>query len=247
MTKALATRPVDLIESAILFIRGERVILDSDLARLYGVTTARLNQQVKRNLERFANDFMFQLTRKEFDALILQFATSKQRGGRRKLPLVFTEHGAIMAANVLNSKRAVQASVQVVRAFIKLRQMLTSNAELARKLSDLERRYDSQFKVVFDAIRQLMSPPVPQRKQIGFTKGRRDERRPVRRLAVVPEEMPLPGSYRPKLASSSIFSAKGAECDSLGQRPRTGVIEIASALKARNNPQSHTYRSSYSI
>jgi len=148
------------------------VILDADLAKLYGVTTARLNQQVKRNLERFPSDFMFELTKKEYESLMLQIATSSvTHGGRRKLPFVFTEHGAIMAANVLNSKTAVQASVQVVRAFIRLRQMLTSNAELARKLSDLERKYDSQFRVVFDAIRQLMTPPEPQRKQIGFAKS----------------------------------------------------------------------------
>ena len=170
MTRALATIPVEPIKNAILFIRGERVILDSDLAGLYGVTTARLNQQVKRNLARFPGDFMFQLTRKEYESLMLQIATSKGRGGRRKIPNVFTEHGAIMAANVLNSKRAVQASVQVVRAFIRLRQMLTSNAELAHKLGEMERQYDAQFKVVFDAIRQLMTPPPPQRKQIGFTR-----------------------------------------------------------------------------
>ena len=160
--------PVERIEKAIYLIRGEKV-LDSDLASLYGVTTARLNQQVTRNIERFPEDFMFQLTNEEFKGLMLQIATSKKgRGGRRKLPLVFTEHGAIMAANVLNSKRAVQASVQVVRAFVRLRQMLASNAELASKLATLEKKYDRQFKVVFDAIRQLMSPPLPGRKQIGF-------------------------------------------------------------------------------
>jgi hypothetical protein len=170
MTKALVQVPGERIENAILLIRGEKVILDADLAKLYGVTTARLNQQVKRNLERFPSDFMFQLTSKEYESLMLQIATSKKRGGRRKLPNVFTEHGAIMAANVLNSKTAVQASVQVVRAFIRLRQMLASNAELARELSEIERKYDAQFKVVFDAIRQLMTPPEPQRKQIGFAK-----------------------------------------------------------------------------
>ena len=148
------------------------MILDADLAKLYGVTTTRLNQQVKRNPERFPSDFMFQLTKKEYESLMLQIATSRvTHGGRRKLPFVFTEHGAIMAANVLNSKTAVQASVQVVRAFIRLRQMLASNAELARKLSDLERKYDSQLRVVFDAIRQLMTPPPQQRKQIGFAKS----------------------------------------------------------------------------
>lgn len=172
MSKALVQVPTEFVENAILLVRGERVILDADLAKLYGVTTARLNQQVKRNLERFPSDFMFELTKKEYESLMLQIATSSvTHGGRRKLPFVFTEHGAIMAANVLNSKTAVQASVQVVRAFIRLRQMLTSNEELARKLSDLERKYDSQFRVVFDAIRQLMTPPEPQRKQIGFAKS----------------------------------------------------------------------------
>jgi ORF6N domain len=161
--------PVERIEKAIYLIRGEKVMLDSDLASLYGVTTARFNQQVTRNIERFPEDFMFQLTNEEFKGLMLQIATSKKgRGGRRKLPLVFTEHGAIMAANVLNSRRAVQASVQVVRAFVRLRQLLASNAGLASKLATLEKKYDGQFKVVFDAIRQLMSPPLPGRKQIGF-------------------------------------------------------------------------------
>src|SRR5712691_9303802 len=122
-----------------------------------------------RDSDRFPRDFAFRLTRDEFDNLISQFATSSSKhGGRRKLPLVFTEHGAIMAANVLNSKRAVAASVQVVRAFVRLRQMLASNAELARKLEELERKYDRQFKVVFDAIRQLMTPPESKRKPIGF-------------------------------------------------------------------------------
>lgn len=150
-------------------MRGEKLILDSALARLYGVSTARLNQQVNRNLDRFPDDFMFRLTDGEFKDLILQNATSKKgRGGRRRLPFAFTEHGAIMAANVLNSQRAVQASVQVVRAFIQLRRMLASNAELARKLDELEKKYDHQFKIVFDAIRQLMTPPPAKSKPIGF-------------------------------------------------------------------------------
>ena len=169
MTQSLIKVPIERVESAILLIRGEKVILDSDLAALYGVSTARLNQQVNRNLDRFPGDFMFRLSEEEFKDLILQNATSKKgRGGRRKLPYVFTEHGAIMAANVLNSKRAVQASVQVVRAFVKLRQLLTSNAELARKLDDLEKEYDQRFKIVFDAIRQLMTPPPAKSKHIGF-------------------------------------------------------------------------------
>jgi hypothetical protein len=169
MSKSLTTIPIERVEQAILLIRGEKVILDADLAVLYGVSTTRLNEQVKRNSDRFPKDFAFRLTKGEFDNLISQFATSSSKhGGRRKLPLVFTEHGAIMAANVPNSERAIQASVAVVRAFVRLRQMLASNAELARKLEDLERKYDRQFKVVFDAIRQLMTPPEPKRKHIGF-------------------------------------------------------------------------------
>ncbi|HLN96958.1 MAG TPA: ORF6N domain-containing protein [Pyrinomonadaceae bacterium] len=171
MPNSLTAVPIERVEQAILLIRGEKVILDSDLALLYGVTTARLNEQVKRNQDRFPADFAFRLTKQEFTNLISQFATSSSKhGGRRRVPLVFTEHGAIMAANILNSKRAVQASVQVVRAFIRLRQMMVSNVELARNLSELERKYDAQFKVVFNAIRKLMTPPEPRRKQIGFAK-----------------------------------------------------------------------------
>jgi ORF6N domain len=169
MTQSLIALPLERVESAILLIRGEKVILDSDLAALYGVSTARLNQQVNRNLTRFPGDFMFRLTQTEFNNLILQNATSKKgRGGRRKLPYVFTEHGALMAANVLNSERAVQASVQVVRAFVKLRQLLASHADLARKLDALEKKYDRQFKVIFDAIRLLMTPAPANAKSIGF-------------------------------------------------------------------------------
>src|SRR5262249_48982538 len=154
----------------ILFIRGEKVILDSDLAELYGVTTKRLNEQVRRNRDRFPTDFMFQLTEEEFDRLRSQNATSNVgRGGRRSLPFVFTEHGAIMAANILSSQRAIAASVTVVRAFVRLRQMLASHADLARKLEALEKRYDAQFKEVFTAIRALMEPPgASPRKRIGY-------------------------------------------------------------------------------
>src|SRR2546422_9959937 len=129
------------VEGVIRLIRGQKVILDSDLAKIYGVRTARLNQQVNRNLERFPSDFMFRLTKDEFSPLMLQIATSKKRrGGRRKLPYAFTEHGAVMAANVLNSERSVAMSVFVVRAFVKLREVLSSNAELAKKLEELERK-----------------------------------------------------------------------------------------------------------
>jgi len=170
MTKALVKVPAERIENAILFIRSEKVILDSDLARLYGVTTKRLNEQAKRNRERFPEDFMFKLTSGEKAEVVANCDHLKKLKFSPVLPFAFTEHGAIMAANVLSSKGAVQASVQVVRAFIRLRQMLASNAELAHKLSEIERKYDAQFKVVFDAIRQLMTPPEPQRKQIGFAK-----------------------------------------------------------------------------
>lgn len=169
MTKSLTRVAAEPIENMIILVRNQRAILDSDLAVLYGVSTMRLNEQIKRNKRRFPADFMFRLTKEEWDSLISQFAISKaQRGGRRKLPYVFTEHGAIMAANVLSNERAIEVSVQVVRAFVRLRQLLASNSELVQKLSDLEKKYDHQFKIVFDAIRQLMIPPVPEPKPIGF-------------------------------------------------------------------------------
>ena len=152
--------PLERIERTILLIRGEKVILDADLASLYGVTTKRFNEQIRRNEGRFPSDFMFQLTAEEFTILRSQFATSSSRwGGRRYPPYAFTEHGAIMAANVLSSERAVATSVMVVRTFVRLRQILSSHVELARKLKEMEKRYDSHFKEVFDAIRALMAPP----------------------------------------------------------------------------------------
>ena len=144
------------------------MILDADLARLYEVETRALIQAIKRNIHRFPDDFMFQLTTDGYNSLRSQFVISKGKGGRRFLPYAFTEHGVIMAANVLNNERAAQASVEIVRAFVRLRQILASNTELSRRLDDLESKYDRQFKVVFDAIRQLMSPPPPKDKQIGF-------------------------------------------------------------------------------
>lgn len=145
-------------------------MLDADLARLYGVTTARLNEQVKRNRDRFPADFMFQLTPAEFAGLKSQIAISNRgRGGRRKRPYAFTEHGAVMLASVLNTPIAVEASIMVVRAFVQLRSMLAAHEELARKLDALERKYDTQFRVVFDAIRELMPPSgTPKPKRIGF-------------------------------------------------------------------------------
>lgn len=172
MPKTSALVRVERIESRILLIRGHKVMLDSDLAELYGVTTKRLNEQVKRNQERFPADFMFQLTPAETQNLRSQTATSNQgRGGRRYQPYVFTEHGAIMAASVLNSHRAIEASVYVVRAFVKLREMLRTHKELARKLAELETKiqgHDEDILALFEAIRQLMEPPEKPSKRIGF-------------------------------------------------------------------------------
>jgi hypothetical protein len=165
--------PVERIEHAILLLRGQKVMLDADLAALYGVPTRRLNEQVRRNLARFPADFMFQLSPEEVDALRSQFATSKRgRGGRRYAPLVFTEQGVAMLSSVLNSERAVQVNIEIMRAFVRLRRMLASHADLARRLDALERKYDAQFRAVFDVIRELMSPPRPHRRAIGFQAGR---------------------------------------------------------------------------
>jgi ORF6N domain len=164
--------PSFIVESRILILRHQRVILDVDIAELYGVPVKRLNEQVKRNEERFPSDFMFQLTSKEHDALRSQFATSnKSRGGRRYPPHAFTEHGAIMAATVLNSKRAVHMSVFVVRAFVRLREMLATNRRIAGKINELENRLDTNDSVILDlvgAIKDLMTPPKPRRTRIGF-------------------------------------------------------------------------------
>jgi len=157
------------IEKAIYLIRGEKVIVDRDLASLYEVETKMLNRAVKRNLKRFPSDFMFQLTADEADVLRYQIGTSKKgRGGRRYLPYVFTEQGVAMLSSVLNSERAVLVNIEIMRTFVTLRRMLSSNAELSRRLDELESKYDRQFKVVFDAIRALMSPPLRERKEIGF-------------------------------------------------------------------------------
>jgi hypothetical protein len=171
MANDKALVPVERIGRLIYLSRGQKVMLDSDLAKIYGVPTHRLNEQVQRNRDRFPKDFAFQLTRQEFTNLISQIAISSSYGGRRKLPWVFTEHGAIMLASVLNSPVAVQASVQVVRAFVRLREMLASNRELAQKLADLERKlggHDAAIRNLFEAIRQLLNSPEPPRKQIGF-------------------------------------------------------------------------------
>ena len=171
MAKDELALPSEAIERRILLVQGQKVLLDSDLARLYGVTTKRLNEQVKRNIERFPADFMFQLSTEENEVLRSQFATLETgRGRHRKYrPYVFSEHGAIMAASVLNTPRAIKVSVYVVRAFIKLREALATHKDLARKLEELENKYDAQFRTVFDAIRQLMGPPPGSKKRrIGF-------------------------------------------------------------------------------
>lgn len=157
------------IEQAIVVVRGQKVMLDSDLAALYGVPVKRLNEQVRRNADRFPLDFMLELTPEEVVHLRSQSATSSAWGGRRYAPLAFTEQGVAMLSSVLRSPRAVQVNIEIMRAFVRLRRMLQSNDELTRKIAALEQRYDGQFRVVFDAIRKLMAPPAPPtKKRIGF-------------------------------------------------------------------------------
>ncbi len=168
---SIATLSPRVLAGRILQVRGQRVMLDSDLAQVYGVETRRLNEQVKRNAGRFPADFMFYLTEPEMHNLKSQIATSSW-GGRRKLPLVFTEHGAIMAASVLNSARAVEMSVYVVRAFVQLRELMVDHKALAEKLVALEQRvseHDSSLVEVIEAIRALMTPPSTVKQPIGFT------------------------------------------------------------------------------
>ena len=173
--------PLEAITQRIIVLREQKVLIDADLAALYGVQTRRLNEQVRRNKARFPEDFIFELTAEEFADLKSQFATSSW-GGRRKLPLAFTEHGAIMAATVLNTPRAVEVSVYVVRAFVRLRELVGSHRELAKRLDDLEQKTEAlamqqdtfsrntrnQLKQVFEALRELMTPPDPPKRPIGF-------------------------------------------------------------------------------
>ncbi len=186
----------DSITLRICDVRGQRVIVDADLAALYGVETKRFNEAVKRNLARFPVDFMFTLTAEEFEALRSQIATSNTpavpaRGGRRYAPRVFTEHGALMAATILNSPRAVEVALYVVRAFVRLRELAVTHGDLAKRLDELERKTEAlslshdafsrttrhQLKQVFDALRQLMAPPDPPKRPIGFvTHGDSDDR-----------------------------------------------------------------------
>ena len=169
--------PLGRITRAILLIQGQKVMLDEDLADLYEVETKALNRAVKRNLDRFPEDFMFQLTAKEFADLRFQSGTSSLRsqigtsrwGGRRYPPYAFTEQGVAMLSSVLRSKRAIHVNIEIMRAFVRLREMVAAHKDLARKLDNLEKKYDTHFKVVFDAIRELMTPPEPKKKRsIGF-------------------------------------------------------------------------------
>jgi len=163
--------PAISIEKKIVLLRGLKVMLDSDLAALYGVETKALNRAVKRNLDRFPADFMFQLDLSEADALLrsrFQIGTLKRGHNIKYLPNAFTEQGVAMLSSVLHSPRAVRVNIEIMRAFVRIRQWLASNVELSRKLAELEKKYDAQFKVVFDAIRELMRPTVTPRKRIGF-------------------------------------------------------------------------------
>lgn len=181
MTDKQALVTMANIEAKILLIRGQKVMLDANLAELYEVETKVLNQAVKRNIERFPDDFMFQLTEDEFANLRLQFGTSSlksqivtsnklpSRGGRRSIPYAFTEQGVSMLSSVLRSSRAIQVNIAIMRAFVQLRQMLSTNAELSRKLVEMEKNYDTKFKAVFEAIHQLMNPADSKKKRpIGF-------------------------------------------------------------------------------
>ncbi len=177
MTGKQAAIALERIDSRIFLVRGQKILLDEDLAALYEVEVKALNRAVKRNIERFPDDFMFQLNSDELALLRFQSGTSNlrshngtsSRGGRRYLPYAFAEQGVAMLSSVLRSPRAVMVNVEIMRAFVWLRQMLASNADLARKLATLEKKYDAQFKIVFDAIRKLMTPPGPKKKRpIGF-------------------------------------------------------------------------------
>jgi hypothetical protein len=170
VTNPTATDTVQRIEEMIFLIRGQRVMLDSDLAKIYGVTTKRLNEQFKRNRKRFPDDFAFSLTNQELTQMRSQIATGSKRNIRH-IPIVFTEHGALMLGNILNSKTAVEASIRVVRAFVWIREQLTANKELAQKLDELENRvgeHDGAIANLFEAIRQLLDPVEKPQREIGF-------------------------------------------------------------------------------
>jgi len=161
--------PQETIESKIFFLRGKRVMLDRDLAILYGVETRALNQAVRRNMRRFPEDFMFQLTKEEMESWKSQIVISnREKMGLRRRPYAFTEQGVAMLSSVLNSDRAIQVNIQIMRTFTKLREMLMAHKDLKRKIEDMEKKYDYQFKIVFDAIKQLLEPPTEPKSKIGF-------------------------------------------------------------------------------
>jgi len=160
--------PSEVIERKILLLRGQKVMLDFHLAELYGVETKTLKRAVKRNEERFPVDFLFELTQQEYESLRYHFGTLKRGEHTKYLPYAFTEQGVAMLSSVLRSKRAVQVNIEIMRSFVKLRELLSSNKELVHKLDALEKKYDAQFRVVFDAIRQLMAPPEEPKRKIGF-------------------------------------------------------------------------------
>jgi hypothetical protein len=175
MAKKLATQtglvPLEVVERRIVLIRGHKVLLDINLAELYEVTTGNLNLAVRRNEDRFPEDFMFQLTAAEFENLRLQFARSSW-GGRRRPPYAFTEQGVAMLSSVLKSPRAVQVNIAIMRAFVRLRQLLATHRDLAEQLAEMEKKYDKQFKIVFEIIHQLMEPPAePKKGRMGFAPG----------------------------------------------------------------------------
>ncbi len=159
--------PIEVIEKKILLIDGRKVMLDKDLASLYGVSTSNLNKAVNRNKERFPEDFMVQLSLEEFNNLKFHFGTSSW-GGTRKPSRAFTEQGIAMLSSVLNSKRAIQVNIEIMRAFVKLREMMSTHKDLARKLSELEKKYDGQFQIVFEAIRQIIEVEAKPKRKIGF-------------------------------------------------------------------------------
>lgn len=159
--------PQEIIEQKIYLIRGQKVMLDRDLSKLYKVTTGNLNKAVNRNIDKFPEDFMFELTPEEFKNLIFQFGTSRW-GGTRKPPKVFTEHGILMLSSVLKSSRASQVNIQIMRTFVKLRKMLATHKDLLEKIEKMEQKYDLQFRVVFEAIKKLMAPEYPPKRKIGF-------------------------------------------------------------------------------
>ena len=169
LAKARSAALVERVERRIFLIRGEKVMLDSDLAEMYGVVTKTLNRAVRRNRERFPSDFMFELRVKEIALLRYQFGTSNAgRGGRRYRPFVFTEQGVAMLSSVSHSDRAIQVNIAIMRAFVRLRRLLSTHRDLARKLDELEQKYDKRFAVVFVAIRRLMAQVDPPRRRIGF-------------------------------------------------------------------------------